>query len=140
MLDKSTQTIVNQVQALKMMVDEFRDYARLPAARLAPLRPERPDRGRAAAVRVGDPSARRICSGRRAAAGAGRRDPAAPGVHNLLKNAQEAVGKSGAPDIRVDPAPRMVALPDGEPAVRLVVRDNGSGFSPGCSRVPSSPT
>ncbi len=36
-LDRGTTTIVNQVAAMKHMVDEFRDYARLPAARLAPL-------------------------------------------------------------------------------------------------------
>ena len=30
-------TIVNQVQAMKQLVNEFRDYARLPAARLQPL-------------------------------------------------------------------------------------------------------
>src|SRR5690606_3138080 len=37
LLAKNSQTIVNQVSALKLMVDEFRDYARLPAAQLAPL-------------------------------------------------------------------------------------------------------
>jgi nitrogen fixation/metabolism regulation signal transduction histidine kinase len=36
-LERATTTIVNQVAAMKRMVDEFRDYARLPAARLAPL-------------------------------------------------------------------------------------------------------
>jgi nitrogen fixation/metabolism regulation signal transduction histidine kinase len=36
-LERGTSTIVNQVAALKRMVDEFRDYARLPAARPAPL-------------------------------------------------------------------------------------------------------
>jgi nitrogen fixation/metabolism regulation signal transduction histidine kinase len=36
-LERGTQTIVNQVAAMKRMVDEFRDYARLPAARLVPL-------------------------------------------------------------------------------------------------------
>ncbi len=36
-LERGTATIVNQVAAMKRMVDEFRDYARLPAARLAPL-------------------------------------------------------------------------------------------------------
>ena len=30
-------TIVNQVQAMKQLVNEFRDYARLPAAELTPL-------------------------------------------------------------------------------------------------------
>jgi nitrogen fixation/metabolism regulation signal transduction histidine kinase len=37
MLAKGTATIVNQVAALKRMVDEFRDYARLPHAQLEPL-------------------------------------------------------------------------------------------------------
>ena len=37
MLAKSVATIVAQVQAMKQLVDEFRDYARLPAAKLAPL-------------------------------------------------------------------------------------------------------
>lgn len=37
LLTRGTQTIVSQVGALKLMVDEFRDYARLPAARLEAL-------------------------------------------------------------------------------------------------------
>jgi len=37
MLARSTQTIINQVQAMKRMVDDFRDYARLPAPEVAPL-------------------------------------------------------------------------------------------------------
>jgi len=36
-LDKSTQTIVNQVTAMKRMVDDFRNYARTPPAQLTPL-------------------------------------------------------------------------------------------------------
>ena len=35
-LNKSVRTIVDQVDAMKRLVNEFRDYARLPAARLAP--------------------------------------------------------------------------------------------------------
>uniref|UniRef100_UPI0035660EF7 sensor histidine kinase n=1 Tax=Hydrogenophaga sp. TaxID=1904254 RepID=UPI0035660EF7 len=35
-LDKSVRTIVDQVDAMKRLVNEFRDYARLPAAVLAP--------------------------------------------------------------------------------------------------------
>ena len=38
MLSRSVATIVSQVQAMKQLVDEFRDYARLPAARLLPLK------------------------------------------------------------------------------------------------------
>ncbi|MFP5467953.1 MAG: ATP-binding protein, partial [Gammaproteobacteria bacterium] len=36
-LDKSVRTIVDQVDAMKRLVNEFRDYARLPAAQLIPL-------------------------------------------------------------------------------------------------------
>ncbi len=36
-LDKSVKTIVDQVEAMKRLVNEFRDYARLPAADLKPL-------------------------------------------------------------------------------------------------------
>ena len=37
MLGRAVSTIVTQVQAMKTLVNEFRDYARLPAARLSPL-------------------------------------------------------------------------------------------------------
>ncbi len=37
MLARGTKTIINQVQAMKRMVDDFRDYARLPAPEVAPL-------------------------------------------------------------------------------------------------------
>jgi len=37
MLNRSTQTIINQVQAMKRMVNEFSDYARLPAPEVAEL-------------------------------------------------------------------------------------------------------
>jgi nitrogen fixation/metabolism regulation signal transduction histidine kinase len=36
-LDKSVRTIVDQVDAMKRLVNEFRDYARLPAAQLVPV-------------------------------------------------------------------------------------------------------
>ena len=36
-LNRSTQTIINQVQAMKRMVNEFSDYARMPAPEFAPL-------------------------------------------------------------------------------------------------------
>ena len=37
LLTKSVKTIVDQVDAMKRLVNEFRDYARLPAAQLVPL-------------------------------------------------------------------------------------------------------
>ncbi len=36
-LEKSVKTIVDQVEAMKRLVNEFRDYARLPSARLQPI-------------------------------------------------------------------------------------------------------
>ncbi len=37
LLERSVGTIVNQVQALKTLINEFRDYARMPNAKLMPL-------------------------------------------------------------------------------------------------------
>ncbi|MES2090227.1 MAG: PAS domain-containing sensor histidine kinase, partial [Pseudomonadota bacterium] len=37
LLTRSVNTIVTQVQALKTLINEFRDYARLPTAKLVPL-------------------------------------------------------------------------------------------------------
>ncbi len=129
MLARSTRTIINQVQALKMMVDDFRDYSRMPATRLAPLNLN---------ALIEDVLALYSASGSLGAVRLQCADalPALLGdatqlrqvIHNLLKNALEAVDKTAQPDIRV--STEVVALPDGEPAVRLVVRDNGSGFSP----------
>ena len=80
MLARSVATIVNQVQSMKALVNEFRDYARLPASRLEPidlnalvlevlaLYGEAQETGRLHAD-----------LGRGAAADRGRRHPAAPG-------------------------------------------------------------
>jgi len=129
LLDKNARTIVNQVAALKTMVDEFRDYARLPAARLAPISlneliddvlglysaPEahgaiHPQLADGLPMVLGDATQLRQV------------------IHNLLKNALEAADKRVQPDIQVATEP--VLLPDGQAAVRLVVRDNGAGFPP----------
>ncbi len=37
LLEKSVKTIIDQVEAMKRLVNEFRDYARLPTARLQPV-------------------------------------------------------------------------------------------------------
>jgi len=129
LLEKNAQTIVNQVAALKTMVDEFRDYARLPAARLEALNlnaliedvlrlysaPEVHGAIRFEAARplppvLGDATQLRQV------------------IHNLLKNALEAAEKTKRPEIFV--GTETVELADGAPAVRLQVRDNGTGFAP----------
>jgi len=130
MLEKNSQTIVNQVAALKMMVDEFRDYARLPAARLVPLNLN---------ALVDD--VMRLYSSVPEAQGAIRREltdplPSVMGdatqlrqvIHNLIKNALEAAEKAPQREIAVSTS--VLEMADGTTAVRLQVRDNGTGFSP----------
>ena len=120
MLARGTQTIINQVQAMKRMVDDFRDYARLPAPELAPLdlhalivemlglyesssarieprlAPELP-------LLLGDPTQMRQI------------------IHNLLRNAEDAL------EGREDPRIEIITEPVGRHA-RLLIADNGPGF------------
>jgi nitrogen fixation/metabolism regulation signal transduction histidine kinase len=131
LLARNTRTIVNQVGALKLMVDEFRDYARLPAARLAPLNLNDlvteilslyvdTDPGRIMRVHL-TPGLPRILGD----AGQLRQV-----IHNLFKNAIEATEKQPVRLLEVftDAAHNTAGQING---VRLVVRDNGPGFAPG---------
>ena len=129
LLERSVATIVNQVQAMKQLVNEFRDYARLPAAQLKPLDlnalvaevltlyGEAQERGRLQAELAGQLPAIM-----------GDATQLRQVVHNLVQNALDAVAER--PDGRV----RVVtsaALGDGGTlrAVRLTVLDNGPGFA-----------
>ncbi|HVL59745.1 MAG TPA: ATP-binding protein [Burkholderiaceae bacterium] len=130
MLAKSSQTIVNQVGALKLMVDEFSSYARLPSAKLAPLDLN----GLVSEVLS-------LYAGS-AKTGGIRLDlrsdlPPILGdaaqlrqvIHNLVKNALEATERRETRQVEIHTEP--VAGPDGAPAcARLTVRDNGGGFAP----------
>lgn len=130
LLSKAVHTIVDQVDAMKRLVNEFRDYARLPAAELKPVDLN----GLAADVlslyaREGDAS--------KGAAHVPVRmelDPACPRVlgdaqqlrqviHNLLQNAQDAT--EGRPQREV-----VLRTQWNQPAkrVRLIVQDSGAGF------------
>ena len=126
LLTKSVKTIVDQVDAMKRLVNEFRDYARLPAAELVPvdlnalisdvLQLYHSD----ASSPVGpvlvefDPKARLIL---------GDAHLLRQVIHNLLQNAQDAQeGKQGARvTIKTD-------YSESSNRVRLTVRDNGAGF------------
>ena len=133
LLDRNTATIVNQVAALNLLVDEFRDYARLPAAVLAPL-----DLGALVAevLHLYDGHLALDAAGRPVRAVIRQRLAAGlppvlgdPGqlrqvVHNLVKNALEATERSAEPAIDV------TTEAAGASGVALVVRDNGGGFPP----------
>ncbi|MGB0126899.1 MAG: ATP-binding protein [Rhodocyclaceae bacterium] len=119
-LDRSTTTIVNQVEAMKNMVNDFRDYARVPPPQLAAL--ELNDLVREVLVLYEHSHARLVV----------HLEPHLPPVagdatqlrqviHNLLRNAEDALTGQDEATIEVvtEAAPR---------AVRLVVRDNGNGF------------
>jgi nitrogen fixation/metabolism regulation signal transduction histidine kinase len=137
LLTKSVKTIVDQVDAMKRLVNEFRDYARLPAAELKPVDLN---------ALVSDVMQLYLHDnhsdghgGRRSDAAAAvpvvtELDPKAPliqgdaqqlrqVIHNLLQNAQDAQeGKEGA---RVT---LKTEYSDTSKRVRLIVRDNGAGF------------
>jgi nitrogen fixation/metabolism regulation signal transduction histidine kinase len=130
MLAKSVHTIVDQVDAMKRLVNEFRDYARLPTAELKPV-----DLNALVADVL-------QLYARESEAGGGpahvpvkmQLDAHAPEIlgdaqqlrqviHNLLQNAQDAT--EGRPVREV-----VVRTQWNEPGkrVRLVVQDSGTGF------------
>ncbi|RJF97469.1 sensor histidine kinase [Noviherbaspirillum saxi] len=136
MLTKSTATIVNQVSAMKRMVDDFRDYAKTPPAVLTPLHLNELVEEILHLYTAGDE--RDIIH---ASLGSGL--PQVMGdetqlrqvIHNLLQNAQDAVADRvpGAEKARVDVLTETVHYQDSDgsrnTAVRLSVTDNGPGFS-----------
>jgi len=109
------------------MVDEFRDYARLPAARLAPLDLNALIED---VLRLYPGGEGRATVDVRLAAGLpkvmGDTTQLRQVIHNLLKNAQEATERVEHAQILVETEP--VARADGGSAVRVCVSDNGSGF------------
>ena len=127
LLGKSVRTIVDQVDAMKRLVNEFRDYARLPQAELAPVKLNALVRDlmqlylsehQTAPVRI-------------------QLDDAAPAVwgdaqqlrqviHNLLQNALDASEGSPEPEVTL-----LTQYSTNSQRVRLIVRDTGSGFPEG---------
>ncbi|MBL8475920.1 MAG: HAMP domain-containing protein [Methyloversatilis sp.] len=120
LLARATSTIVDQVEAMKNMVNSFRDYARLPQPVLTPL-----DLNRLVDEVLGlyETSTPRI--ERHLAADlpdiSGDAGQLRQVIHNLLQNAQDASADAGAPQISVQTRRRGNR-------VELSVRDNGHGF------------
>lgn len=122
LLARATSTIVDQVEAMKNMVNAFRDYARLPQPVLAPLDLNRLvdevlglyDTTQPGIDRQLDPDLPEITGD----AGQLRQV-----IHNLLQNAQDALSDAAAPCISIRTRRRGSR-------VELAVRDNGHGFPP----------
>jgi nitrogen fixation/metabolism regulation signal transduction histidine kinase len=128
MLQRSVSTIVNQVQAMKELVNEFRDYARLPAAQLAPLSLNGLVTEVLALYGQAQEQGQLVASlGADLPDVMGDQTQLRQVVHNLAQNALDAVaGRAGG---RVTVSTEPVRAEDGSiRAVRLAVEDNGPGF------------
>jgi nitrogen fixation/metabolism regulation signal transduction histidine kinase len=128
LLTKSVKTIVDQVEAMKRLVNEFRDYARLPAAELKPvdLNALVTDVMQLYAIETAavpvqmelDPRAPQVL---------GDAQQLRQVLHNLLQNAQDATLTAGYTDVSHSV---IVKTQCSETAgrVRLSVIDFGAGF------------
>jgi nitrogen fixation/metabolism regulation signal transduction histidine kinase len=121
MLTRSTETIVNQVSALKHMVDAFSQYARTPEASLRELDLNALVRE---VLRLYESLAPYMRLELARDLPAVRGDPAQlrQVIHNLLQNAQDALADTPEPRIVI----RSEAAEPGK--VRFSVTDNGTGF------------
>ncbi len=128
-LAKSVRTIVDQVDAMKRLVNEFRDYARLPAAELVPT-----DLNALVSDVLQLYAGETAASGASAAALNVQLDPACPPIlgdgmqlrqviHNLLQNAQDATEGRPVREVTI-----RTQWNETSRRVRLVVQDTGSGF------------
>jgi nitrogen fixation/metabolism regulation signal transduction histidine kinase len=129
MINRSTETIIGQVRAMKEMVNDFRDFAKTPTPQLKPisintltteilglyegsqihthLDPNCPDI-------MGDPTQLRQV------------------IHNLLQNAQDATlegkNQNEAVEVKTELIPYGEQNGEMQNAVRLTISDGGTGF------------
>ncbi|MFP5408553.1 MAG: ATP-binding protein [Gammaproteobacteria bacterium] len=119
-LSRATQTIVNQVAAMKSMVDAFAGYARMPRAKLEAL-----DLNALVHEVLALYDARALGLQLQLDAGlprvAGDSTLLRQVIHNLLQNAQDALAGHASPKVEI-------STHLNNQAVCLTVTDNGAGF------------
>lgn len=121
-LMRSTEMIVNQVDALKKMVNEFSEYARSPTPHLDKLDLNALIREVISLydlpkVKVDLQLTKEACAIR------GDSTMLRQVLHNLIQNAQDAFAQQASPSL-------LISTSVHEDAMVMVVQDNGSGFSP----------
>ncbi|MEQ1599788.1 MAG: ATP-binding protein [Methylotenera sp.] len=125
MLQRGTDTIVNQVTALKSMVNEFSEYARAPSAKLSKLNINKLIKDVSALYE----GAREDSAQIKITYSLMPNMPDTKGdatmlrqvLHNLMQNAQDALKQIETPEI-------LVQTTFDESAIKLSVKDNGQGF------------
>ena len=128
LLHRTTGTIVTQVDAMKQMVNDFRDYAKLPVAVLEPMDLNNFFRElEDFYCTAGTPLSMALEQGLPKIAGdAGQLRQV---LHNIISNAIDATAGQESVEIRLSST--GVRRPDGKvEAIRVVLEDNGPGFSP----------
>lgn len=128
LLTKSVKTIVDQVDAMKRLVNEFRDYARLPAAELKSidlnalvvevLQMYASENARVPVRMELDPNCPRVL---------GDAQQLRQVIHNLLQNAQDSTETAGPVGDGSSVVIKTRCM-DGALRVRLTVLDCGTGF------------
>jgi len=121
-LARSTQTIVNQVTALKNMVDAFSQYARTPEPSMRELDLNALTREVLTLYESSLGGAVRLELAGALPPIVGDAAQLRQVIHNLLQNAQDAMAETGDPCI-------VIASSAAGGMVQLAVTDNGTGFS-----------
>jgi nitrogen fixation/metabolism regulation signal transduction histidine kinase len=125
LLDRATQTIVNQVEAMKNMVNDFRDYARTPLPQLAAI-DLRELLGEILALYENSRAPLLVAPSASAEplpAVLADSNQLRQVLHNVLTNAQDALAE--VTDARI-----TITLGREGARARLTVADNGPGFPP----------
>jgi len=131
-LKRGATTIVNQVAAMKQMVDNFRDYARTPPAVLVNLQLNDLVAEVLALYGIEEGKSPIVVNMHELPIIKGDATQLRQVIHNLLQNAQDAVAEVENPRVVLETKTVEYGDPDAQGkvrvAVRLAVSDNGPGF------------